>query len=252
MPPPLHPRSTPLLYLYNVQRFLWNTSTRLLDFSIRGVNTQRITITTRFSLYYTYTTVPIVQANYQLRASRIRVRTSEFRTLPLPREKECLRFKIKIVCVCVHTMWKSVCRNNTRCRMGVATDVSENYLDCLDVPAEYQPSTYVSDTSGDHFPVHWLFMSDLSICFCLFLYIFFFFLLFSTFFPDGDLYANLYRVRVTWKDCFLFRFDGNDENSFDFADRDVRRKMNTRFDICWNSIVNFQSWRILRSTNVFF
>lgn len=34
--------------------------------------------------------------------------------------------------------------------MGVATDVSENYLDCLDVPAEI---IYVSDT-GDRLPVH--------------------------------------------------------------------------------------------------
>ena len=61
-----------------------------------------------------------------------------------------------------------ICRR--RCHMGVATDVSENYLDCLDVPAEI---IYVSDT-GDRLPVHRSFgLTDL---FLLLFVSFFFFL----------------------------------------------------------------------------
>lgn len=93
--------------------------------------------------------------------------------------------------------------------MGVATDVSENYLDCLDVPAEYQPSTYVSDTHRAIIfqSIDYLCQTyrSVSTCFCIFFFpppSSFFLPLFS---PDETRVRELVRVYVNVEDCFLSR-----------------------------------------------
>lgn len=90
--------------------------------------------------------------------------------------------------------------------MGVATDVSENYLDCLDVPAEI---IYVSDT-GDRLPVHRSFgLTDL------------FLLLFVSFFFSLTR-RELVHVRTMRRDLFLFRFSNETKKFVRFAKRHLK------------------------------
>lgn len=193
----------------------------------RGVNTQRNDNYARFSLYYT--TVPLYQlfkliTNCQHRESEFRTFGS-FETLPQPRQKDSFAYQNRN-CACFTRCENHFCRNDH----VVARASPPTSLRIIWIVWMYQPSTSYLHMYLTHRAI--IFQSidylcrytyrSVSTCFCISFFLSFFFLLF---FPWPETRTRTRTRSCNVEDCFLFRFDENDENSFDFAGRDIRRKM---------------------------